>query len=46
MVAMWRNISPKEKVVVVVAINGVGPHNSPPLDPCNKQIEVGVFLTP
>ena len=23
-----------------------GPHKSPPPDPCNKQIEVGVFLVP
>ena len=26
MVAMWRNLSPKEKAVVAVAIKRVGPH--------------------
>ena len=26
MVATWRNLSPKENVVVATTINGVGPH--------------------
>ena len=46
MVATWRNLSPKEKVVVAAAINGDGPQKSSPPDSCNKQMEVGVFLTP
>ena len=44
--ATWINFSPKEKAVVAAAINGAGSHKSPLLDPCNKQMEVGVFLTP
>ena len=40
------NISPFIKVVVSVVINEAQPHKSPPPDPCNKQMEVGVFLTP